>query len=618
MDQPLDQLRRPFKKKNLRSISLLGKKQSRVIKKSERESILSKLVKKRIAEGAMGDELQNLGLKGTEDEINYFDALYRSKVDIRSWGFSKNLLTKPLKLYFMDDNVSHPFITSDMLYWSYLSLNSLTGTNAIFKDFITLSKVHMCSKKAIILESKEEISEFYYEDMDKDVFCPMYKPTFDFAHNVANGKTFIINGKTYYVSSNEEQGVPIMISIQGKQADQIKSIVENAVKLKDKKELSIGIKTLSKLEGAYYFQHTITVTNFCPNVMLLKEGKNGKWDFKTLYEFEIIPDLLLESLKKNFNNAMLIISKITTWENVDAMYEIIGVTLLTNLDGNAAIREELTKIWENYKKFKQSIGIYKKLYMLFKRLVLFFLDSFNSRIGIDRMDSVRKLATEFVENYNLIARNETEKENVREFVNLFNDENTMKNFLAPDIIVNAKTIKNTCEKILNPLPGEENELEVNVRALGLRLQDYLYGTKDSIITEIRAPNAFLANTIGEYSVDYLTNLLKTISDKLLREQWKMDENWAEQANTAEAAKQAVLEIIESEGLDKMIYNRIKSKIDDLSVMKMIDTNARQAQVQDKNELRKSLRDNKYVPKREFGKTNNNKENISNKMDIIET
>ena len=55
--------------------------------------------------------------------------------------------------------------------------------------------------------------------------------------------------------------------------------------------------------------------------MLLKEGKNGKWDFKTLYEFEIIPDLLLESLKKNFNNAMLIISKITTWENVDAMYE---------------------------------------------------------------------------------------------------------------------------------------------------------------------------------------------------------------------------------------------------------------------------------------------------------
>ena len=117
MDQTLLSLKRPIKSKKLRSIALLGKKTKRVTKKSDRENILSKLIKKNIEVGGMEQELKNLGLKGTEEEIKYFDALYRTKVDIRSWGFSRNLITKPLKLYFPDETDSQ-MITSDMLYWS--------------------------------------------------------------------------------------------------------------------------------------------------------------------------------------------------------------------------------------------------------------------------------------------------------------------------------------------------------------------------------------------------------------------------------------------------------------------------------------------------------------------
>ena len=129
MDQNLVDLRRPTKQKKLKSIALLGKKTKRVTQKSDRENILSKLIKKKIGDEGMEQELKNLGLKGTDDEIEYFNALYRTKVDIRSWGFSRNLITKPLKLYFKDETDSQ-MITSDMLYWSYKGLTPFTNDNA--------------------------------------------------------------------------------------------------------------------------------------------------------------------------------------------------------------------------------------------------------------------------------------------------------------------------------------------------------------------------------------------------------------------------------------------------------------------------------------------------------
>lgn len=52
MNQTLEELARPSLKK-LKPISFLGRKSKKVTKKSERESVLDKLVKKRIADGQM-------------------------------------------------------------------------------------------------------------------------------------------------------------------------------------------------------------------------------------------------------------------------------------------------------------------------------------------------------------------------------------------------------------------------------------------------------------------------------------------------------------------------------------------------------------------------------------
>ena len=96
------------------------------------------------------------------------------------------------------------------------------------------------------------------------------------------------------------------------------------------------------------------------------------------------------------------------------MYEIIAVALLINPQGNEQVRDSLTDIWESYKNNKQIIGIYRKLYMMFKRLILTFLDSFNSRISIDKMEKIRKLSTEFIDNYELINRNIDDKEKIND------------------------------------------------------------------------------------------------------------------------------------------------------------------------------------------------------------
>ena len=79
MEQPLADLARPSLKK-LKPISFLGRKQKKVTKKSERENVLDKLVKKRIAQGQMKNELQALGLQGTESEVRYYESLYKFKL----------------------------------------------------------------------------------------------------------------------------------------------------------------------------------------------------------------------------------------------------------------------------------------------------------------------------------------------------------------------------------------------------------------------------------------------------------------------------------------------------------------------------------------------------------
>lgn len=566
MDQTLLSLKRPIKSKKLRSIALLGKKTKRVTKKSDRENILSKLIKKNIEVGGMEQELKNLGLKGTEEEIKYFDALYRTKVDIRSWGFSRNLITKPLKLYFPDETDSQ-MITSDMLYWSYKGLTPFTNQNSIYKDFVKISKIHMCSKQAIILDNKIDIEEFYFEDLDKDVFCPLYDQDFNFEFP-DDSQQFTVFGKTYNVTSDEDYNVPIFIAPVDATPNDISNIMNKAKKFKDKKDLSVGIKTLSKTEGAYYFQHIITVTNFCPNVMTLQPGKNGEWTFNLLYEYEILPELFIETISKNFERAVNLIDTITTWENVDIMYEIIAVTLLINTQGNVEIRGSLNKIWESYKDNKQTIGLYRKLYSIFKRLILTFLDSFNSRISIDKMEKIRKLSSEFIDYYELINRNEDDRTKIVAFLKTFGDSNNMKNLLNDEILINAKMIKNVSNKILNPASGDEKDLEINVRALGLRLQQYLHGGELQLFNEIRSPNAFLANTVGNYTVDALKEIIEKVSVKILAKEWEKDQIINEKEEAMELTKEAILDIIGEEKLEKNIESRVKNKIKELKAQKI--------------------------------------------------
>lgn len=579
MDQNLVDLRKQTKQKKLKSIALLGKKTKRVTQKSDRENILSKLIKKKIGDEGMEQELKNLGLKGTDDEIEYFNALYRTKVDIRSWGFSRNLITKPLKLYFKDETDSQ-MITSDMLYWSYKGLTPFTNDNAIYTNFVKISKVHMCSKKAIILDNKTDINEFYFEDLEKDVFCPLYDQDFDFSFP-QNAQQFTVFGKTYKVTSNLNKNVPILIAPANATSIGIQNVMNKAKKFKDKKDLSVGIKTLSKTEGSYYFQHVITVTNFCPNVMVLKPGKNGKWEFNILYEYEILPELFIETISTNFDRAENLINTITSWENVDIMYEIIAVALLINPQGNEQVRDSLTDIWESYKNNKQIIGIYRKLYMMFKRLILTFLDSFNSRISIDKMEKIRKLSTEFIDNYELINRNIDDKEKIKDFLETFGDINKMKNFLNDEVLINAKMIKNASDKILNPASGDERDLEINVRALGLRLQQYLYGGELQLFNEIRSPNAFLANTIGDFGVTTLTELIKDVTNKIIQKEWDKDQILNEKEEILDATKKVVFDIIRDVRLDKTVEQKVMNEIKKIKSVK-ID--------QEKNKKRKVLQD----------------------------
>lgn len=513
MDQPLEELARPSLKK-LKPISFLGRKQKKVTKKSERENVLDKLVKKRIAQGQMKNELQALGLQGTESEVRYYESLYNSKVDIRSWGFAKNLLARPLKIYVYGE-MTDKIMTSDFLYWSYRGFTALG--NDFLKPYVKLQRIQVCSRNAMIYNVKENIAEFYYEDLNKDVFCPSQNPEFNYEFP-ENAETFMLFDKEYRVAININEHIPIYIAPRDMAPAVARNIIVNAKKIKDKKNLSAGFKELSKTEGSYYFQHLITATNFCPNVMSLKPGRNNEqWNFKMLFEFELVPDMLLNYFKNNWNRFSEFIARVITWDNLDSLHEFVGAAILTiknNDEQFNQINTALERYYKYYSENKKVIDLYKKLFVMFRKLVLSFLDSFTSRISIDRMEKIRTYATEYIDGYNLLARNQADNNIINTFVGFFINEK-LSNFLASDSVLYAKTIKEVCEQILNPSTGDEAMLEMNVRALGLKLMSFLHGGENQIFNEIRAPNAFLANTVGNNAPAALQEIIENLMSKVM-------------------------------------------------------------------------------------------------------
>ena len=197
------------------------------------------------------------------------------------------------------------------------------------------------------------------------------------------------------------------------------------------------------------------------------------------------------------------------------------------------------------------------------------------------MEKIRKLSTEFIDNYELINRNIDDKEKIKDFLETFGDINKMKNFLNDEVLINAKMIKNASDKILNPASGDERDLEINVRALGLRLQQYLYGGELQLFNEIRSPNAFLANTIGDFGVTTLTELIKDVTNKILQKEWDKDQILNEKEEILDATKKVVFDIIRDVQLDKTVEQKVMNEIKKIKSVK-ID--------QEKNKKRKVLQD----------------------------
>lgn len=583
MNYRLDRFRKEKKAKELRDLAFLGKKKKRISKQSDREQILSKIIKKNIKEGEMGEELRKIGFKGADYLVDFFEVLYKSKVDIKSWGLSKNLITKPIKMY-IPGEFQNDLITSDMLFWSYQAADAVN--NNVYKDFLKLSRVHICSAIPLFYQAEHEIQEYYYEDLDKNIFCPIYPNGFNFAFP-DNAKEFIIFG-TRYKATAELPNVPIFIAPATATSENIKTKVTKAKKFKDRKDLSLGIKKINKDEGSYYFQHIITLTNFCPTIMILakSEETNQPWKFNVLYEFEVVPELLIESLTRNFDSIFDILDHIISWENLELVYEIIGVALLTNPDGNEATRTKLTEIWEFYKNNRHTLALFKKLFISFRKIVLTYLDSFNSRISIDKMDRIDQLCTTFIDSYESVNNNVEDKETAQKYANFFTTAERFKKFVNLDILVIAKGIKKICKTVVNPSRGQEAEIEQDVRAIAFRLFDLLYNGKDAMFDEIRAPNAFLGNTIGDSTENVLQQVLATLFGKVIQKEVENNMMQVDQEQIANDTKDEIMNILKKEvKLDNKTINQISASLNKRAMTEIVNKNIQKK----RNRVNKNVR-----------------------------
>lgn len=492
--QKLSDLLKKKKTKPLKNLNLLGKKTKRTTKKSAKQQLLDKLMKKTIPSGGIESELANQGYKASPEEINYYSSLYKSKVDIKSWGISQTLISNPITTKRLT-KFNANFYTSDYYFLTYLGFLAQTK-----EGYLQLKSVYITSARAIVLDKKEIFEERYTLDFDTSISSPNWVKNLPIQGAKLTKINWYLFGKkhtTFEIAQPNSNTVYVIGETNATDEFTQKEydILNKAAYLKDKNHLTLGMKQISKSEGAYYFQMNIVPTKFCPTTLFLKEKMNSN----SLFTFEVDPDSFVEKINNEQRDSFPI-NLMASWENLNSVMELFAVIWLTQPQVHSRM-EPIYTAYNYYIANKKIASIYKTHFKLFERTVLLFLDAFTIKISIDKMNKILDSANTFLNEESLLEANDSEKQSFLNFLNAL-ESKTMLNFMNANPKYYISLIKNVCEKILNPSSDSAN-LEKYVRAVGLKLQNVLFEGEAEMILEIRSQNSFLANTIGDYTVDTL-------------------------------------------------------------------------------------------------------------------
>lgn len=551
----IEKFRKSKKKiqKELESIS--GKQKTKKIA-SEKESILINLLRKKISgEKAIGEYLDEKGMKATSAEIKWLKTLVDLKFDLRPLSLWPNLFNKPIK-YKTVSNFDIRNVTGDKLIARYYQGEAIKG---VMERCCNVMRVGYYSNNLMTIEDEQKAFEYYVEDFSLYYTGPFYENN---ANTYVQSKDQLtIKGEKYNVAigGNGMNKEDVIIFKETLEFQNVIEKLNNQVKIKSEKGLKKGIREYKYSPGNYYFNQEVILTDIFPPILVLPKIMN----FTLLFDGEIDIEAYLEAIKSKEEEDINI--NLLSIDNLEPIMNLIGVIGLI-FDGKIFFKTDYTyqQVYEYYWENKIYFGPVKSLYNDFRTIVIFYMESFTVRVSIDRMKKVYDSCVSWLETWEQFLKSRANQITNKFLSYIFDTDNMFSNFINHSQQV-ISTLKYSSELCISPNSSDIDNLEKTLRASALIIQNCLIAGKNKMIPEYRSPFSFLGNTIGD--PQYAQDVFKFAQDLIEIADKKKNEK---EIKILEENKVKTLGV--SEGKEE-IYNVLLEQLNDKKTtsMSLLDT-----------------------------------------------
>lgn len=515
-----------------KTINFLGKKTKRQTSKSEIQKMIDTVRKKAQTNEMIKPVLESLKYNLKSAGTNVLAELARLRFKIKKLGLGKELCEGKLSTFVVSSSKfgnNGAFVTNDLFYYVVFLYENI---DTVYRKLIdSIENVYVCNASELFINERNELQEFFYEDSVQDASACGYlnniktefiELTINTNESHKHPGILTYKGKTYIYEMAPFDNKPIF-TIADRKYWKIDKIVgtENDYTYTLKipkfqlfhisKELKTGLKRVGKKKGLFIIGSNITPTDVASKNLLLNCDASFECMIKATLNKSDLLNLIAEGNK--------VPSFVCNMENILILIELI--TLAGFLSG-----KDISNIIEDYKKYRTTFALYKKLYTKIMSVICKYFDWFIEKVNYDRILELKKhvdgtlsfweeIGTAGVESYlrdwilMLLTcnNNYTLEDDNNLILNFFSNLNELKSMLLKTKTVLVKIID---------LSIKAEVIEPQLRALAIGYRKFMLNGPIKCFTMIRTVYAFMGNTVGNDTIDDLVKELNKMKVEAYR------------------------------------------------------------------------------------------------------
>lgn len=515
-----------------KTINILGKKTKRQASKSEIQKMIDTVRRKAQSDEMIKPVLESLKYNLKSAGTDVLAELARLRFKVKKLGLGKELCEGKLSTFvvssykFENDSA---FITNDLFYYVVFLYESLATNHRKLID--NIENIYVCNTSELFINEKHELQEFFYEDSIQDASACGYLNNIEsefigVSVNTQKGARkpglLTYKGQTYlyeivpfkekpiFTIANQNLWKITKLKGEGDHYEYILKIPKFQL-FHISKELKSGIKRVGKKKGLFAIGSNITPTDVASKNLLLNCAGSFEYMIKATLNKSDLLNLIAEGKK--------VPSFVCNMENVLILIELITLAgFLSN--------KNISDILEDYKKYRATFALYKKLYTKIMSIICKYFDWFIEKVNYDRIIELKKHVDDTLSFWEEIGTTGVESY-LRDWIKtlltcngnyeLDNDNNLILNFFSNlnelrSMLLKTKT---ALVKIID-LSIKAEVIEPQLRALAVGYRKFMLNGPVKCFTMIRTVYAFMGNTVGNDTIDDLVKELNKMKVEVHR------------------------------------------------------------------------------------------------------